>query len=120
MITNLAKGNITMNKIIIYRTHIEILDYELKDCPTIERTFSIYDMTYHKRFPKGMIYDKQNKILMLPRGIDIGFLERAIGVEPVVSYDMDPPGEIGEVMLRYKPRDQVQQEAIRFMLSMDK
>lgn len=109
-----------MNKIIIYRTHIEINDYELGDCPSIEKTFSIYDMTYHKRFPKGMIYDKERKVLMLPRGIDIGFIERLLQSEPVVDSSMDIPGEIGQVKLKYKPRDETQQEAIKFMLSMDK
>ena len=65
-----------MNKIVIYRTHIEVNNYTMGDCPQIEKMFSIYDMTYHKRFPKGMIYDEENKILMLPRGIDIGYIER--------------------------------------------
>ena len=109
-----------MNKIIIYRTHIEINDYILGDCPQIEKTFSIYDMTCHKRFPKGMIYDKNRKVLMLPRGIDIGYLERIFQSEPVVDSSIDPIGDIGPIMLKYKPRDDIQKEAIRFMLSMDK
>ena len=109
-----------MNKIVIYRTHIEINDYNLGDCPQIERTFSIYDMTYHKLFPKGMLYDEERKILMLPRGIDIGFIERLFQVEPVIDSSIDPVGDIGQVMLKYKPRDEIQQEAIRFMLSIDK
>ena len=50
-----------MNKIMVYRTHIEINDYNLGDCPSLERTFSIYDMTYHKRIPKGQIYDEKRK-----------------------------------------------------------
>ena len=109
-----------MNKIVVYRTHIEVLDYSLGDCPAIEKTFSVYDMMYHKRFPKGMIYDKDQKILMLPRGLDIGYLERHFHSEPVVDYRIDPIGDIGEIKLKYKPRDADQQEAIRFMLSMDK
>lgn len=109
-----------MNKIILYRTHIEINDYDLGDCPQIEKTFSIYDMTYHKRFPKGMIYDKTRRILMLPRGIDIGYLERIFQSEPVIDASVDPIGDIGPIMLKYKPRDQIQKEAIKFMLSADK
>ena len=109
-----------MNKIVIYRTHIEINNYILGDCPTLEKTFSIYDMTYHKRFPKGRIYDEERKILMLPRGIDIGYLERMLQSEPVVDASMDPIGDVGPIMLKYKPRDEVQQEAIRFMISADK
>lgn len=109
-----------MNKIVIYRTHIEINDYNLGDCPTIEKTFSIYDMTRHKRLPKGMIYDKDNKKLLLPRGIDIGFLERLLQSEPIIDSSMDVAGDIGPVLLKYKPRDDVQKEAIKFMLSMDR
>lgn len=108
-----------MNKIVIYRTHIEVNDYDLGDCPQVEKTFSIYDMTYHKRFPKGMIYDKERRILMLPRGIDIGYLERMFQSEPVVNASMDPVADVGPIMLKYKPRDETQKEAIRFMLSMD-
>lgn len=108
------------SKIRVFRTHIEIYDYDLGDCPTIEKCFSIYDMTYHKRFPMGMIYNKENRILMLPRGIDIGYIERLFNCNALVDTSTDPIGIVSETKLRYKPRDEVQQEAIRFMLSMDK
>ena len=110
-----------MNKIVVYRTHIEINDYDLRDSPYIENMFSIYDMTYHKKFPKGMIYDKEKRILMLPRGIDIGLLERVFQCEAVVSSVIDPIYTFTDtVMMKYKPRDDDQMEAIKFMLSMDK
>ncbi len=109
-----------MNKIVAYRTHIEIYDYNLGDAPTIEKTFSIYDMTYHKRFPKGMIYDKEKKILYLPRGIDLDFLSRVFSSDPVIDYDVDPYKSIGQINLKYKPRDETQSEAIRFMISSGK
>lgn len=109
-----------MNKIVVYRTHVEINDYIMGDCPQIEKMFSIYDMTYHKRFPKGMIYDENRRVLMLPRGMDIGYLERTLHSEPVISSYIDPAGDVGPIMLKYKPRDEVQQEAIKFMLGMDK
>ena len=108
-----------MNKIVVYRTHIKIMNYELGDCTHLEKQFSVYDMTYHKLFPKGMIYDKRNKILMLPRGIDIGYLERLLQTEPVVNSDIDPIGDVGPIKLKYKPRDEDQVKAIKFMLSMD-
>ena len=103
-----------MNKIIVYRTHIEINDYDLGDCTQVEKTFSIYDMTTHRRYPKGMIYDKEKRVLMLPRGIDIGYLERIFQSEPVVDASVDPVGDIGPIMLKYKPRDDIQKEAIRY------
>ena len=109
-----------MNKIVAYRTHIEIYDYNLGDAPVIEKTFSIYDMTYHKRFSKGMIYDKEKKILYLPRGIDLDFLSRVFSCDPVVDYDVDPYESIGQINLKYRPRDETQSEAIKFMISSGK
>lgn len=109
-----------MQRLVVYRTHIEINDYNLGDCPPLEKTFSIYDMTYHKSFPKGRIYDPDRKVLMLPRGIDIGYVERLLCCEAYVDCSMDPVGDIGPIKLKYKPRDEVQIEAIRFMLSMDR
>lgn len=109
-----------MNKIVVYRTHIKIFDYDLRDNTYIENMFSIYDMTYHKRFPKGMIYDSENRILMLPRGMDIGLLEKSFQCEAVVNADIDPCDELSPAMLKYKPRDEDQIQAIKFMLSMDK
>lgn len=106
------------SKIVIYRTHIEITDYDIGDCPPIEKTFSVFDIITHKRVPKGMIYDSKNRILMLPRGIDIGYLERMLQVTTSkVITDIDPIGDTGQIMLKYKPRDNVQKEAIKFMLS---
>lgn len=95
------------------------MNYDLGDCPPIENTFSVYSMTYHRKFPKGMIYDSENRKLFLPRGIDLGYLERMFQSEPVIDTSIDPIGDIGQVLLKYKPRDEVQHEAIKFMLSMD-
>ena len=72
-------------RIVVFRTHIKIYNYELGDCPELEKMFSVYDMTYHKRFPKCRLYDKENKILMIPRGISIGYLERTMGIIPIVD-----------------------------------
>lgn len=109
-----------MSKIIVYRTHIEITDYNLGDCHPIEKTFSVYNPTYHRYYPKGRLYDANRRVLMLPRGIDIGYLERVLNIEPIIDSSVDPIGDINPVMLKYKPRDEVQMEAIKFMLSMDK
>lgn len=107
-----------MNKIVIYRSHIEIQDYDLKDCPQLERNFSIWDSTYHRSNPMGRIYDDNRRILMLPRGIDIGYLERLFQCEAHVDMSMDTTADIGHVGLKYKPRDTDQEEALKFMLSL--
>lgn len=109
-----------MNKIVVYRTHIEINDYNRWDCPPIEKMFSIFDLTRHRYQDKGLLYDEENKILMLPRGMDISYLESLFQCNAVVDQSMDQYDDIGEVRLKYKPRDDTQTEAIKFMLGIDK
>lgn len=109
-----------MNKIVVYRSHIEINDYNLGDKYYLEKKFSIYNKLYFRWEPKGMIYIPETKTLMLPRGTDILSLEREFGCEAVVDYTTDPIRSIGPVGLKYTPRDQDQIEAIKFMLGMDK
>lgn len=109
-----------MNKIVVYRTHIEINDYELGSNRYLEKKFSIWNKLYHRLEPKGMFYDAQNRKLMIPRGSDIMALEHDYGVEAVVDYTVDRYRSIAPVGLKYAPRDQDQIEAIKFMLGMDK
>lgn len=107
------------HNIIIFRTHISIYNYDMGDCPELEKLFSIYDRTYHKRFPKCRIYDETNKVLMIPRGISIGYLERIMGIIPITDTSVDQYEDVGQIKLKYKPRDEDQLQAIKFMLSMD-
>lgn len=109
-----------MNKIVVYRTHIEINDYNIGDCRVLEKMFSVYDMAYHTYFARGRIYCEDSKVLMLPRGISIQYLENLFKSEAVIESTMTPITKIGQVGLKYKPRDDVQMEALKFMLSLDK
>ena len=65
-----------MYNIIAKQTCVEIHGYDLGDKPELERIFCIYDDVYHKLVPKGFDYDEEKRILYLPRGMDIGYLER--------------------------------------------
>lgn len=107
-----------MNKIVIYRTHIEINDYTLGDNRYLEKQFSVWDKLYHRAIPKGMIYDSTQRKLMLPRGTDIMRLERTFNSEAIIDYSVDPYRNINPIGLKYAPRDQDQKEAICFMLGM--
>ena len=60
-----------MHEIRVYRTHVEITNYRLGDYVYIEKQHSIYDKVYHRFYPKGMHYDKDQKVLMLPKGVDV-------------------------------------------------
>ena len=109
-----------MAKIEIYRTHIEIHDYRLGDSRALENRYGIYDRLYHRVNPKGRYYDKSTKTLYIPRGAPISYLEKVFGTEAVVKSEYDPIGRIENIKLRYKPRDEVQEEALQFMLSLGK
>ena len=106
-----------MNKIVVYRTHIEINNYFLGDNPQLEKAFSVYDSLYHKLFPKGIYYDRDRRILMLPRSTSIFNLERDFGCQAVVDFSCDPIRYFDNpIQLKYTPRDQDQITAIQFML----
>ena len=109
-----------MAKIEVFRTHIEIHDYMLGDSKVIENKFSIYDYIYHKRFPKGMYYDPSTEILYLPRSLSIPYLENKFNTEALIHSCSDPIGRVEGLRLRYTPRDDVQKEALQFMLSLGK
>ena len=64
-----------MAKINVFRTHIEIWDYTIKDYPSLEHKFQVWDPLMHYPYAKGMMYDKVKRILYLPRGINIAYLE---------------------------------------------
>lgn len=109
-----------MAKIEVYRTHIEIHNYDLGDSKALEKRFGIYDYIYHKVIPKGRYYDPNTKTLYLPRGTSISYLENIFMAEALVKSGHDPIAKIPDIRLRYKPRDEVQQEALQFMLSRGK
>lgn len=105
-----------MNKITVFNSRIEISDYTLGDCTVLEKTFSIYDRFYFKSYFKGIVYDEANKKMIVPRGIDIYWLERITGLEAKVDYSCDKYRRFdNQVMLKYLPRDDIQKTTLRFM-----
>jgi len=108
-----------MNKIEVRHSCIVINDYELGDAPRIEKFFSVYDKLRHTSFPKARYYDEVNKKLYIPRGIDIFFVEKQLGCKAKLITKCDPCRKIPQIMIKYPPRDEVQKEAIRFILGKD-
>lgn len=107
-------------KIEIFRSHIEINDYNIGDSILIENCFSIYDQLYHTRNNFGMHYDEEQKKLYLPRGIDIPWLESIFEVSAYMHlYPIHK--ELPKISLpttkqmKYEPRDDTQVQTIDFM-----
>lgn len=105
-----------MNKIIVKHTCIIINNYNLGDSYRLEKFFSIWDKLTHKSYPKAIKYNKETKQLFLPRGIDILFVEACIGENATLDKSYDEFDNIDPILIKYLPRDQVQEESLQFIL----
>lgn len=104
-------------EIIVKNSCIQIKNYRFGSCPKIENSFSIYDQTRHQIYYLGLHYDEKTETLYLPRGIDVWFLEKALDVKAKVEKDKFNPFEkYNDIKIKYLPRDDLQKEALRFML----
>lgn len=105
-------------KIVVKRTHIEVNNYHEGDSYDLERFFSIWDKAYFKAYPKARKIDKEKNILYLPRGMNIGKVESCFGLNATADKYIDPYDKNVDIKLAFMPRDEVQKEAIRFILGM--
>ena len=108
-----------MEKIIVKHTRIEINNYELGDCPKLEYLFSIYDPLTHARYPMGIEYDEENQKLIIPRGVDIHFIENLFYDRAYVDTKSDPYTTTAPIPIKYLTKDDRQQEILKFFLGMD-
>ena len=109
-----------MDKIVLRHSRIEINNYEIGDCPTLEYIFSVWDPVYHKSFPKGIEYNEETKQLRLPRGIDISYVKDLFMCEPKVIKTPDEYVMTGPIQIRYLAKDERQLEILKFILGQDK
>ena len=118
--------NTSQYKMVLTNSAIIINDYELGTCPTLERNFKVWDITYHRYNIIGMYYDELNKRLYLPRGSDVDYIKRKListmNGDPLTSTVHRAPdyGYTKNIRMKKKPRNERQEEALRFMLCKDK
>lgn len=105
-----------MKSIIVKHTRIEIHDYTIGDCPSLESFFSIFDPITHTVFFKGIDYLEDEKILILPRGLDIYWLENALDCKAKLDTKYDEFDYNEPIMIKNLPKDDQQKEALRFIL----
>lgn len=108
-----------MSKIEVRNTSIIINNYEAGDNIPLERQFCIYDKLYHKFKAKAIFYDGNKKTLRLPRGIDVSYIEYQFGEIAEYINECDEYDIVDPIMIKYLPRDEVQQKALQFMLGLD-
>lgn len=99
---------------------IRIGNYEENSNPQLEKNFMIWSQTRHKLEPFAMHYDEEKKMLILPRGIDLYYVQRVLQVptEELIWEDPNEFDTFNDVMMRneFHPRDDRQKKALRFML----
>lgn len=109
-----------MNKIEVYRTHIIINDYDLGSCSRIENCFRMYDPITHNSYYQGLDYNSETRQLILPRGIDLFFIENVFQTKAVNKENVyDEFQTFDNIQIKYLPRDMDQQQALKFMVGKD-
>lgn len=111
----------SQDKIVVTNSAVIINNYEPGDCVKLENNFRLFDPITHSYYYIAMYYDQKEKRLYLPRGIDIWYVEKLLGEQANVLVNMyDKYFFYQDAMIKYLPRDDVQKEALRFMLGKDK
>lgn len=103
-------------KIIVKSSCIEVHGYEAGDSERLERSLCYWDEIYYKVIEFALHYDVENKILYLPRGIDVGFVEKEIGVPAETNYDARLIKKSNKIRLHTLPRNELQKKSIAFLM----
>lgn len=107
-------------KINVNHTNIVISDYELGDCDKLEKILSVYDKSKFKFIPIGYMYNEKTKELLVPRGIDVDYVERLFGdITANINYTPDKYDKIS-VKLKTLPKDNIQKDSIAFLCGKNK
>jgi len=103
-----------MAKVVVNHTSIMINDYDLGDKPILEKSLSLWDSIRHCYIPKGYMYDETKRILYVPRGIDISYIERLFNTTAEINYTPDNYDKIS-VKIKTMPKDNGQRRAVGFL-----
>ena len=106
-------------KIIVSNTHICITNYKMGDCEQLESIFKTYDPITHKFNSFGMYYDELNKKLYIPSGIDLWRIRKMFNQKYYKREIHHKYKSINNIMIKAKPRDDEQKQALRFMCGLD-
>ena len=97
------------------RSSVIVRDYKWNSNVNCEYLFCIVRIDGSYEY-KGIDYDAENEILYLPRGMDLTLLERLFREKIVVSDEYDEYDSTGPIMIKKLPRNDVQKQAIKFIL----
>jgi len=105
-----------MPRIIVKHSSIVLEDYKLGDCQKLENYFMIYNPVTHDYEYRGLDYSEEENRLIIPRGIDVNFIEKLVGVTATLDTKYDDFTYTDQTMIKFLPRDATQKQALRFTL----
>ena len=99
------------------QSSIYIDGYQLGMAPKLEGCFTMFDPITHRTYLKGIEYDPEIERLIVPRGIDIKWLEYQLQHRVELDTKHDPFDYMPtEAMLKYRPRNERQVKTLQFMI----
>lgn len=101
-------------KIVLYNTRIDIHGYEIGDCEELESSLCIWNPIYFRLEPRGLQYNEEEKILAVPRGIDVNFLVNKLKC-PVHTDKNYNKYDKTNLKLKYEPRNDIQIKSLAFL-----
>ena len=106
-----------MKEIIVRQTSIVLPDYDLGDCIKLENSLSVFNREdrYTKVTHIGYDYNSEERILYVPRGLDINFIAKITGRKIVKDTNFNKP-EKASIRLTSGPRNDLQKESVAFLV----
>ena len=101
-------------KIVLYNTKIDIHGYEIGDCEELEHSLSIWNQVYFRFEPRGLQYNDKEKILTVPRGIDVNFLKNKLKCPVHMDRNCNKYDKTN-LRLKMEPRDDIQIKSLAFL-----
>ena len=101
-------------KIVLYNTRIDIHGYEIGDCEELESSLCVWNQIYFRLEPRGLQYNEKEKILSVPRGIDVNFLVSKLKCPVHTDTNYNKFDKVN-LKLKYEPRNDIQIKSLAFL-----
>ena len=79
-----------MPELIVKNSCMVVEDYNLGDCPELEKIFRIYNPITHRYDILGMYYSVKERKLYIPRGLDIWRVKKQLGIKDHKNISPNP------------------------------
>lgn len=104
---------------MLKQTSMVVNNYEIGDCTKLESFFTLFDKNTFEKYIYGMEYDEEKRRLILPRGLDISYVEDITNRVAMYDKKHDPFDIIEPLRMKLAPRDDIQKQTIKFLVGVD-